>query len=61
MSCSSCFDGVIGPGTELEVRVRVPQTTHTVTVSQIQRWCDCVAVSPDEVLKLKREGALAKG
>ena len=32
----------IGPGTQLEVRVKSPETTHLVTVSQIQRWCDGV-------------------
>jgi hypothetical protein len=45
------WTATIGPGTQLEVRVKAPETTHTVTVSQIQRWCDGVAVSPDEVLK----------
>lgn len=44
----------IAPGTELEVTVKAPQTTHAVTVAQIKRWCDGVAVSPDEVLKRKR-------
>ena len=44
----------IAPGTQLEVRVREPATTHTVPVLQIQRWCDGVAVSPDEVLKRQR-------
>jgi hypothetical protein len=45
---------VIGPGTEREVRVRSPETTHVVTVSQLQRWCDGVAVSPEEVLKRRK-------
>lgn len=44
----------IGPGTQLEVRVKSPETTHLVTVSQITRWCDGVAVSPDEVLKRRK-------
>ena len=52
---------VIGPGTELEVRVKAPETTHRVTVSQIQRWCDGVAVSPDEVLKRRKVKALLVG
>lgn len=46
--------GVIGPGTELEIRVKSPETRHTVTLSQIARWCDGVAVSPDEVLKRRK-------
>ena len=49
---------VIGPGTELEVRIKAPETTHRLTVSQIQRWCDGVAVSPDEVLKRRKVKAL---
>jgi len=28
---------VIGPGTEREVRVKAPETTHKITVLQIQR------------------------
>jgi hypothetical protein len=44
----------IGPATELHVTVRAPEATHTVTVNQIRRWCDGVAVSPDEVLKRHR-------
>ena len=45
---------VVGTGTKLEVQVREPATTHTVTVQQIQRWCDGVAVSPEEVLRRRR-------
>ena len=44
----------IAPGTQLEVKVREPATTHTLSVLQIQRWCDGVAISPDEVLKRQR-------
>ena len=44
----------IGPNTELLVAVKNPETMHRVTPRQIQRWCDGVAVSPDEVLKRKR-------
>jgi hypothetical protein len=44
----------IAPGTQLEVQVREPATTHTVSIAQIRRWCDGVTVSPDEVLKRKR-------
>jgi len=45
---------VVGTGTRLEVEVREPATRHTVTVQQIQRWCDGVAVSPDELLRRAR-------
>ena len=41
----------IGPSTELTVAVKNPETTHTVTPNQIRRWCDGVALSPDELLK----------
>jgi hypothetical protein len=44
----------VGPGTALQVTVKNPETTHSVTPSQIRRWCDGVAVSPDEVLKRRR-------
>ena len=44
----------IAPGTELDVKVREPATCHRLTVHQIRRWCDGVAVSPDETLKKRR-------
>ena len=48
----------IASGTPIEITVREPATTHTVSLSQIRRWCDGVAISPDEVLKRKRVKAL---
>jgi hypothetical protein len=45
---------VIGPNSELQVAVKNPETTHRVTIDQIRRWCDGVAVSPEEVLKRRR-------
>ena len=44
----------IAPGTELEIQVREPATCHRLTLRQIRRWCDGVAVSPDETLKKRR-------
>jgi hypothetical protein len=44
----------IAPGTPIEITVREPATTHTVSLSQIRRWCDGVAVSPDELQNRKR-------
>ena len=41
----------IAPGTPLEIQVREPVTTHVVTLAQLRRWVDGVAVSPDETLK----------
>jgi len=44
----------IAPGTPIEITVREPATTHTVSLGQIRRWCNGVAVSPDELQKRKR-------
>jgi hypothetical protein len=51
---NSGWAGAIAPGTELEIQVREPATSHRLTVRQIRRWCDGVAVSPDETLKKRR-------
>src|SRR3954454_19336068 len=45
---------VVAPGTELEVQVREPATSHRITLQQIHRWCDAVAVSPNETLRKRR-------
>jgi hypothetical protein len=45
---------VIAPGTTLQVQVREPATTHEISVAQLRRWCDGIAVSPDETLKKRR-------
>ena len=44
----------VAPGTTLEVQVREPATTHHVTVAQLRRWCDGIAVSPDDALKKRK-------
>jgi hypothetical protein len=44
----------IAPGTELEVHVRERATSHRITVQQIHRWCDGVAVGTDETLKKRK-------
>lgn len=41
----------VGPGTELEVKVREPATSHVVTVQQLRRWCDGIAQSPAETIR----------
>jgi hypothetical protein len=51
---NSGWADAIARGTELEVQVREPATCHRLTVQQIRRWCDGVAVSPDETLKKRR-------
>ncbi len=45
---------VVAPGTELDIQVREPATTHHISVQQIRRWCDGVAMSPDETLRKRR-------
>jgi hypothetical protein len=44
----------IAPGTRLEIQVRQPATTHTVSLAQLRRWVEGVAVSPDETLWKRR-------
>ena len=44
----------LGPSTKLTVSVKSPETTHMVTAHQIRRWCNGVAVSPDELLRRNR-------
>jgi hypothetical protein len=51
---NSGWADAIAPGTELEIQVREPATCHRLTLQQIRRWCDGVAVSPDETLKKRR-------
>lgn len=46
------------PGTLLEVEVREPATIHTVTVTQLRRWCDGVAVSPEAILRRRKVKSL---
>ncbi len=41
----------VGSATELEVEVREPATRHTVSVQQLQRWCDSIAASPAETIR----------
>jgi hypothetical protein len=50
----SGWDEAVAPGTELEVQVREPATSHRITVQQIHRWCDGVTVSPDETIRKRR-------
>ena len=44
----------IAPGTQIEIEVREPATTHCVSLAQLRRWVDGIAVSPDETLKKRR-------
>jgi hypothetical protein len=51
----------LAPGTRLEIQVRHPATTHSVSLPQLQRWVDGSAVSPDETLKKRKLKALLAG
>jgi hypothetical protein len=51
----------VAPGTPLEVQVREPATTHLITVAQLRRWVDGIAISPDETLKRRRLKMLLVG
>jgi hypothetical protein len=48
----------VAPGTAVEIEVREPVTTHRVTIAQLRRWCDGIAISPDETLRKQRMKAL---
>ena len=48
----------IGPATVLQVQVKEPPVTHSVSVSQLRRWVEGIAVSPDELLRKNRLKAL---
>ena len=44
----------LGPGSRLQIEVREPSTTHSLTVSQLQRWIDGGTKSPADVLRRAR-------
>src|SRR3954464_14192946 len=48
----------IALGTRFEIQVRHPATTHSVSLAQLRRWFDGIAVSPDETLKKRKLKAL---
>lgn len=50
----SAWVDTVAPGTELDIQVREPATSHRITVRQIQRWCDGIAISPDDTLRKRR-------
>jgi hypothetical protein len=49
------------PGTQIEIQVRAPATTHFVTLAQLRRWVDGIAVNPDEMLKKRKLKQLLAG
>ena len=44
----------LAPGTRLEIQVRHPATTHSVSLAQLRRWVEGTAVSPDETLRKRK-------
>ena len=44
----------LGPGSRLDIVVREPSTSHSLTVQQLHRWTDGVTTSPAEVLRRAR-------
>jgi hypothetical protein len=48
----------IALGAELEIQVKHPATTHCLSIAQLRRWVDGLAVSPDETLKKQKLKAL---
>jgi hypothetical protein len=50
----------IAPGTAIDIQVRAPATTHSVTVAQLRRWCEGVAASPEEILRKRKLSAILR-
>ena len=44
----------VAPGTRLQIQARHPATTHSVSLSQLRRWVEGIAVSPDETLRKRK-------
>jgi hypothetical protein len=51
----------VAPGTQLEIQVRHPATTHSVSLAQLRRWVEGIAVSPDETLRKRKLKELLAG
>jgi hypothetical protein len=48
----------LAPGTQLQVEVRSPATTHCVTVAQLRRWAEAITPSPDDTIKRRKVSKL---
>jgi hypothetical protein len=44
----------LGPGSRLDIQVREPSTTHSLTVAQLHRWIDSGTKSPADLLRRAR-------
>jgi hypothetical protein len=47
-------DATFGPATRLIIRVKQPETEHTVSVGKLQRWLDGGGKSPNEQVAKSR-------
>jgi hypothetical protein len=45
---------VIGPATKLNVRVKAPEASHTVSVGKAKSWLDGVGKNPGEQVEKNR-------
>jgi hypothetical protein len=48
----------IAPGVVLEIEVKHPATRHSVSLSQLRRWVEGIAVSPDDTLRKRKLKAI---
>jgi hypothetical protein len=50
----------LGPGSKLQIDVREPGTSHSVSVQQVQRWINSSVNSPAETIRKARLKNLLK-
>ncbi|HEY6892586.1 MAG TPA: hypothetical protein VI258_00345 [Rhodanobacteraceae bacterium] len=41
----------IGPATMLEIEVRAPGSTHTISLQQVERWLGAATTNPNEATR----------
>lgn len=52
----------IGPATVLDVEIREPSTTHTISLQQVEHWLSGATANPNEAMKkAKLKMMLVKG
>ncbi len=44
----------IAPGTMLDIEVREPATTHSISLQQVERWLASTSTNPNEASKKVR-------
>ena len=53
-------DAAFGPATRLTIRVKQPETEHTLSVGKLQSWLDGVGKSPHEQVAKSRLKAILR-